>query len=153
VPGKIVFPDLLNRDFTAQAPNTKLVGDITYIRTWQGWVYLATVLDCFSKKVVGYAMAGHMEASLVCDALKMAARRQGSLQGAIFHSDRGVQYASKLFAGCADSLGVKQSMGRTGVCWDNAWAESFNGTLKTPALLSHSLPDQASCGQRCGELY
>lgn len=128
--GRHSIPDRFGRDFTAQAPSTKLVGDITYIRTWEGWVYLATVLDCFSKKVVGYAMAHHMEASLVCDALKMAARRQGSIKDAYFHSDHGAQYSSKQFSKCAWRLGVKQSMGRTGVCWDNAWAESFNGTLK-----------------------
>ena len=130
VPGDSVCPDLLHRDFTADAPYKKLVGDITYIRTWEGWVYLATVLDCCTKKVVGYAMADNMEAPLVCEALKMAARRHGSIVGAIFHSDHGSQYSSTEFMKCAGNLGVKRSMGRTGVCWDNAWAESFNGTLK-----------------------
>lgn len=125
------LPDLLRRDFTADAPATKLVGDITYIRTWEGWLYLATVLDCFSKKVVGYAMAEHMRAELVSDALRMAARHVPFRRGeTIFHSDRGSQYLSAEFAAVADDVGAKRSVGRTGTCFDNAWAESFNGTLK-----------------------
>jgi transposase InsO family protein len=125
------LPDLLRRDFTADAPATKLVSDITYIRTWEGWLYLATVLDCFSKKVVGYAMAEHMRTELVADALRMAARTVPFRSGAtIFHSDRGCQYLSAEFAAVAEELGVQRSVGRTGVCYDNAWAESFNGTLK-----------------------
>lgn len=124
-------PDLLERDFTATEPATKLVGDITYIPTWEGWLYLATVLDCFSKKVVGYAMAAHMRTSLVTDALDMAARNGHIRNGiTIFHSDRGTQYTSQEFAEHAAKLGITRSVGRTGVCYDNAWAESFNGTLK-----------------------
>lgn len=125
------LPGLVRRDFTADAPATKLVGDITYIRTWQGWLYLATVLDCFSKKVVGYALAEHMRTELVSDALRMAARNLPFREGTtIFHSDRGSQYLSAEFAVVAEELGVQRSVGRTGVCYDNAWAESFNGTLK-----------------------
>lgn len=125
------LPDLVCRDFTAEQPATKLVGDITYIRTWEGWLYLATVLDCFSKKVVGYALAEHMRAELVSDALRMAARNLPLRRGVtIFHSDRGSQYLSMEFAAVAEELGVRRSVGRTGVCYDNAWAESFNGTLK-----------------------
>lgn len=124
-------PDLVKRDFTATEPATKLVGDITFIPTWEGWVYLATVLDCFSKKVVGYAMAQHMRTELVTDALAMAARN-GSIRAGVtvFHSDRGTQYTSQEFAEYADELGITRSVGRTGSCFDNAWAESFNGTLK-----------------------
>ncbi|MDO3651313.1 IS3 family transposase [Nocardia mangyaensis] len=125
------LPDLVRRDFTADRPAAKLVGDITYIRTWEGWLYLASVLDCFSKKVVGYAMAEHMRTELVTDALRMAATNLGFLRGeTIFHSDRGVQYMSSEFASVAKELGIRRSVGRTGVCWDNCWAESFNGTLK-----------------------
>jgi len=125
------LPDLVGRDFTAPAPYIKLVGDITYIRTWEGWVYLATVLDCYSKKVLGYAMADHMRAELVCDAMRMARRNTPTdLSNALFHSDRGVQYMSAEFQRLCDRLGVVRSVGKTGVCWDNAWAESFNGTLK-----------------------
>lgn len=125
------LPDLLCRNFTADVPAARLVGDITYIHTWEGWLYLATVLDCFSKKVVGYAMAEHMRTELVTDALRMAARNLPFRRGeTIFHSDRGSQYLSAEFAAVAEELGARRSVGRTGICYDNAWAESFNGTLK-----------------------
>lgn len=124
-------PDLVGRDFTADAPGCKLVGDITYIPTWEGWLYLATVLDCFSKKVVGYAMAEHLRTELVTEALHMAATNLDIIPGvSLFHSDRGCQYTSEEFAQFADGLGIRRSLGRTGICYDNAWAESFNGTLK-----------------------
>lgn len=123
--------DLVGRDFTASRPGVKLVGDITYIPTWEGWVYLATVLDCFTKQVVGYAMADHMRTSLVTDALGMAARNGKIVPGeSLFHSDRGTQYMSAEFAAYAGMLDIKRSVGRTGSCYDNAWAESFNATLK-----------------------
>lgn len=122
--------DLLRRDFTASEPGVKLVGDITYIPTWQGWVYLATVLDCYSKKAVGYAMADHMRTELVTEALDMAIRNNAVRHDAIFHSDRGAQYMSAEFAEFCDTNSIRRSVGRTGVCYDNAWAESFNGTLK-----------------------
>ena len=125
------LPDLLARDFTADTPGTKLVGDITYIRTWEGWLFLATVLDCCTKKVLGYAMADHMRTELIVDALKMAARNITFQPGiTIFHSDRGCQYTSAEFAKTAKELEVRRSLGRTGTCYDNAWAESFNGTVK-----------------------
>ena len=125
------LPDLVQRDFTASRPWVKLVGDITYIRTWEGWVYLATVLDCCTKQVVGYAMADHMRTSLVIDALAMAARNGRIVPGeTVFHSDRGTQYMSAEFAAYAELLKIKRSVGRTGICYDNAWAESFNATLK-----------------------
>ncbi len=134
-------PDLLRRDFTATAPATKLVGDITYIDTWQGWVYLATVLDCFSKKVVGYAMAEHMRTDLVTDALAMAARNGHIRSGTtIFHSDRGTQYTSEAFANYTRKLGIIRSVGRTGICYDNAWAESFNATLKVERVYRTAYP-------------
>lgn len=123
-------PDLVARDFTAQTPGTKLVGDITYVRTWAGWLYLATVIDCFNKEVVGYAMADHMRTSLVTDALEMAARNHTLAEGCIFHSDRGTQYTSSEFAAKIKELDLRHSLGRTGICYDNALAESFFGTLK-----------------------
>lgn len=124
-------PDLLGRDFTATEPGTRLVGDITYVASWQGWVYLATVLDCFSKKVIGYAMAEHMRTSLVTDALTMAARNGHIRYGiTVMHTDRGAQYTSAEYIEHTEKLGITRSLGKTGVCWDNAWAESFNGTLK-----------------------
>lgn len=125
------LPDLVRRDFTATEPGTKLVGDITYIPTWQGWVYLATVLDCCTKKVVGYAMADHMRTELVTDALRMAIDNGHTRPGrTIFHSDRGTQYMSSEFADFANVHHIRRSVGRTGICYDNAWAESFNATLK-----------------------
>jgi putative transposase len=123
-------PDLVNRDFTADAPGCKLVGDITYIRTWAGWLYLATVIDCFNKEVIGYAMADHMRTSLVADALGMAARNHTLAAGCIFHSDRGTQYTSTEFDATLAALNMRQSLGRTGCCYDNALAESFFAALK-----------------------
>ncbi len=138
------IPDAVKRDFTATQPGTKLVGDITYIPTWEGWVYLATVLDCFSKKVVGYAMADHMRTELVTDALDMAVRNVNIHPGVtIFHSDRGSQYTCEDFAKCATKHKIRRSVGRTGVCYDNAWAESFNGTLKNECVNRTVYPTKA----------
>lgn len=124
-------PDLVRRDFTAPAPGLKWVGDITYIPTWEGFCYLATVLDCCTKKVVGYAIADHMRTELIEQALNMAVRHGGHIRKVtIFHSDRGSQYTSDSYAKLMESYGIRASTGRTGVCWDNAWAESFNATLK-----------------------
>ncbi len=123
-------PDLLGRDFTAPAPGTKLVGDITYLRTWAGWLYLATVIDCATKEVIGYATADHLRADLVCDALDMAARNHALAPKCVFHSDRGTQYTSAQFVTKLGELGMRQSLGRTGICYDNALAESFFAALK-----------------------
>jgi len=90
-------PDLVDRDFTAEVPGTRLVGDITYLRTWEGWLYLATVLDCHSKRVLGWSMAEHMRTDLICDAITMAATNVEFAPGAVFHSDRGSQYTSEQF--------------------------------------------------------
>ena len=127
-PGPI--PDLANRDFTAQAPGQKMVGDITYIPIWEGWLYLATVIDCHTKACIGYAMADHLRADLVIEALKMAARNYPLAQGAICHSDRGTQYTSAAFAAATDLLDIRRSAGATGVCFDNALAKSFNAAVK-----------------------
>ena len=122
--------DLLDRDFTAAEPGTRLVGDITYLRTQQGWLYLATVIDLATRMVVGWQIADHMRTSLVIDALEMA-RLHGHLQPeAIIHHDRGTQYASTAYARYCAGIRARVSMGRTGVCWDNAVAESFFATLK-----------------------
>jgi transposase InsO family protein len=123
-------PDLVERDFTADAPGVKLVGDITYIPTWEGFVYLATVIDCHTKMVAGYALADHMRASLVCDAMAMAGNRIDIAAEAIFHSDRGCQYTSAEFRTELRRRKMRASVGRTGVCWDNAAAESFFAALK-----------------------
>jgi transposase InsO family protein len=132
--GQHRIPDLVQRDFTAPAPGLKLVGDITYIPTREGWVYLATVIDCFSKMVVGWAMADHYKTSLIQAAIDSAAGTIDIQPGCIFHSDRGSNYTSYEFATKLDNMGMRQSVGRTGVCWDNAMAESFFGALKNEWL-------------------
>jgi putative transposase len=127
-------PDLVARDFTASAPGTKLVSDVTYVRTWAGWLYLATVIDCFNKEVIGYAMADHMRTDLICDALDMAARNHTLAKNCIFHSDRGTQFTSTQFGDKLQELDMRQSLGRTGICYDNAMAESFFGALKNELI-------------------
>ncbi len=122
--------DRVGRDFTAPVPGCKLVGDITYVRTWAGWLYLATVIDCHTKGVIGWAMADHMRTDLICDAVSMAATNVTFAENAVFHSDRGSQYTSAQFVEHLRANGLKGSMGRTGVCWDNAMAESFFAALK-----------------------
>ena len=123
--------DRVGRDFNPTAPNVTWCGDITYLRTGEGWLYLATVIDLFSRRVIGWSLAEHLRTSLVADALATAvATRGGHVDGVIFHSDRGCQYTSAEFGELCDRLGVVQSMGATGVCWDNAAAEIFFGSLK-----------------------
>jgi putative transposase len=122
--------DLVKRDFTAQRPGTKVVGDITYIRTWQGWLYLAVLTDCATREVIGYAMAKHMRTELVLDAVAMAMRNGRLEADCIMHSDRGTQYTSTEYREKLVELGLRHSVGRTGQCWDNALAESFFASLK-----------------------
>ncbi len=123
-------PDLVERDFTATRPGAKFVGDITYIHTWAGFIYLATVIDCYSKKVVGWSIKDHMRSELVTDALKNAAATTLIEEDAVFHSDHGSVYTSNDYRKLVKALGMRSSMGRTGVCWDNALAESFFAALK-----------------------
>ena len=124
------IPDLVNRDFTADEPGRKMVGDITYIDTWEGWVYLATVIDCATRKIAGWAMDDNYRTPLISRAIEMAARNLDLPEGAVFHSDRGSNYTSAEFAKVLEKLGITQSVGRTGICYDNALSESVNGTLK-----------------------
>lgn len=124
------MPDLVQRDFDADRPGVKFVGDITYIHTWAGFIYLATVIDCYSKKVVGWSIADHMRTELVADALRNAAATTVIESRAIFHSDRGSVYTSADYRALVKDLDMRSSMGRTGVCWDNAMAESFFSALK-----------------------
>lgn len=128
-----------NRDFSSHVPGTRLVGDITYLHTGSGWMYLATVIDLANRMVVGWSMAAHMRTELVIDALVMA-RDHGYLHadGAVFHSDRGAQYTSNEFQKWCAGNNVTQSMGEVGVCWDNAVAESFFSHLKTEMYHHHS---------------
>ncbi len=124
-------PDLVARRFTPGAPDWAWCSDITYIPTWEGWLYLASVVDIGSRRVLGYSMADHMRASLVTSAIDMAVGiRAGDVEGIILHSDRGSQYLAGETAAVLDQAGMVQSVGRTGVCWDNAVAEAWFGTLK-----------------------
>jgi transposase InsO family protein len=140
-------PDLLKRDFTAEQPNSRYVGDITYLPLATGPnLYLATVIDCFSGRVAGWAIAEHMRTELVEDALKAADALRGSLAGAVFHSDHGSQYTSTDFASLCEKLGVIQSMGGVGSSADNALAESFNASLKREVLQDRSnWPNAGTC--------
>lgn len=132
---KAVFPDLVGRKFTADKPNRTYVGDITYLPIQDGSnMYLATVIDCYSRRLVGFAIADHMRTSLVQDALHMAKGQRGSLAGAIFHSDHGSVYTSHAFQDTCTELGIRQSMGAIGTSADNALAESFNAALKREVL-------------------
>jgi putative transposase len=124
------IPDLVNRDFGADTPGQKMVGDITYIPTWQGWEYLATVIDCATRKVIGWAMGDNYRTPLITAAIERAARNVDLPADAVFHSDRGSNYTSAEFAGVLRRLGIRQSVGRTGICFDNALAESFNAAVK-----------------------
>jgi transposase InsO family protein len=135
-------PDLLQRAFAPEDRdlNRVWVGDITYLRTWDGWCYLATVLDVASRRVVGFAVGDHMEASLVCDALRMAIGIRQPAPGLVFHSDRGSQYTSAAFTALLGAHGMRQSLSRRRQCWDNAVAESFFGTLKTELVSRQPWP-------------
>lgn len=128
--GACEIPDLVGRDFTAPEPGVKLVGDITYIPTWEGWLYLATMIDCCTKEVVGYAMDDNYRTPLVIQAVKKAKRNRKVRYGAIFHSDRGSNYTSREFRDFLEYQGMRRSVGRTGICFDNAMAESFFAVLK-----------------------
>ncbi len=125
-----VAENLLNREFSASKPNQAWVGDITYVPTEEGWLYLATWIDLYSRKIVGWSMAPRMTADIVVSAFRMALFRQKRKAPDMVHSDRGSQYASDAFREELEMHGCKQSMSRKGNCWDNAVAESFFGTLK-----------------------
>ncbi len=136
--------DLIGRHFgPTEEMDRRYVGDITYIATWEGWSYLATVIDLASRRVVGWALADHMRTELVEDALKMAFAQRAPQKGVIFHSDRGSQYTSGDFAKLAKANGVELSVGRTGQCWDNAVAESFFATIKRELIDPRTWPTRA----------
>lgn len=141
MPGQAPAPtDRVRRDFTATRPGTTLVGDITYIRTGEGWLYLATVIDRYSRKVIDWSMAAHMNTELIIDAFTMAATRARIQKGATFHSDRGSQYLSDAYQRVLRHHQVHPSAGATGVCWDNSLAESFLGTLKNELIHRENYP-------------
>lgn len=132
---RTISPNLLNRQFNVSLPNTNWVSDITYIRTSTGWAYLAVIIDLYSRAVVGWSIDKQMPAFLVLDALNAAIGTRKPRSGLLFHSDRGVQYASDQFQRTLNSHGIKGSMSRKGDCWDNAVAESFFKTIKTELKL------------------
>jgi transposase InsO family protein len=145
-PAATARADLIRRDFavSAAAVNRRWCGDISYIPTWEGWLYLATVIDIASRRVVGFALADHLRTELVADALTNAVAVRDPAPGVIFHADRGCQYTSSDYATLADDLEVTLSTGRTGQCWDNALAESFFASLKGECLNQQPWPTRAA---------
>jgi transposase InsO family protein len=133
-----VAPNLLNRQFAVQGPDRVYVSDITYIWTHEGWLYLAVILDLFSRQVVGWSLSNRMTRELVMNALRMAIWRRRPAPGLIFHTDRGSQYCSNDFQSMLKTHGMVSSMNRKGNCWDNAVAESFFGSLKTERVFFSS---------------
>ena len=166
------FPDLVHRDFTAMAPNVRWCGDVTEIPTDEGKLYLATVLDLFSRKLLACPTNAHPDAELVCDAIKIATAVRGgraAVDGVVFHTDRGSTYTARSFTGLCERLGVRQSMGRVGSCFDNAAAEAFFSTLEheccpgtisppglrlapswSPGALTSTTPDGGIASPDCG---
>lgn len=143
--------DVVKRQWDTGALNQVWVGDITYLRTWEGWVYLATVIDAHSRRVIGWAIAEHMRTDLIQDALLMAMTLRGDRPAqVIFHSDRGTQYASAQITAFTAAHGITRSMGLTGICWDNAMAESFFATLKTEFYHRRVWPTRARAAREVG---
>ena len=145
-PAAAARADAIRRDFTTDAAriNTRWCGDITYLATWEGWLYLATVIDIASRRVVGFALADHLRTELVANALANAVAARDPAPGVIFHSDRGCQYTSAAFAGLAGDCQVALSVGRKGQCWDNAVAESFFASLKGELTDTRAWPTRAA---------
>jgi putative transposase len=140
VPGVRVADDLVERQFSPEQPNLLWIADVTYLRTWEGWLYLAAVQDAYSRRIVGWSMADHMRSELVVDALEMAVARRRPAPGLIHHSDQGSQYVSLAFGQAARDAGIARSMGSKGDCYDNAVAESFFATLKKELVHRRSWP-------------
>ncbi len=144
-------PDVAKRQWDTGVLNAVWVGDITFLRTWEGWLYLATVIDACSRRVIGWAIADHMRTDLVEDALQMAIALRGELPAqVVFHTDRGTQYASEQISTYAAENGITRSMGYTGICWDNAMAESFFATLKTEFYYRRVWPTRVGAQQAVG---
>lgn len=142
-----ISENVLNREFTADAPNQKWAGDITYIRTGQGWLYLSVVVDLFSRQIIGWSMSNTLEKNLAVDALTMACQQRG-VSPELFHSDRGVQYASGAFQTQLEDEGILGSMSRRGNCWDNSVVESFFHTLKVERVYRKQYATRAEA-RRC----
>ena len=148
-----VYENLLSRQFDVAHPDQVYASDVTYIWTQEGWLYLAVVIDLYSRKVVGWSMSSRMKAQLVCDALRMAIWRRRPKAGLIHHSDRGSQYASKAFRQLLKVHGFQGSMSRKGNCWDNAVVESFFGSLKQERVQWRSYQTRNEAQQDISGLY
>jgi putative transposase len=133
-------PDLVQRRFTPPAPDHLWLADLTYVRTWEGWLYLAVVLDAYSRRVVGWALADHLRTELATAALEMALATRRPGPALVHHSDRGCQYTATAYAELLNAHGIAQSLGRPGSCWDNAVPESFFATLKVELVYRHGWP-------------
>ena len=140
LPGVETAPDLVQRDFNPTQPDRLWVADVTYLRSWEGWVYLAAVMDCHSRRIVGFSIQDHMRAELVVDALEMAVKARRPAAGLVHHSDRGSQYVSLVFAQRCEDAGIQVSMGAKGSAYDNAVKESFFATLKKELVHTRSWP-------------
>jgi putative transposase len=143
VQGVRTAPDLVQRDFNPTAPDRLWCADITYIRTWEGWLYLASVMDCYSRRIVGWAMADHMRVELVIDALEMAVARRRPDGRPVHHSDQGSQYTSLIFTKRCRSVDIDVSTGSKGDCFDNAAMESFHASLKKDLIHRRAWPTKA----------
>lgn len=143
VQGVRTAPDLVERDFNPTTINRLWAADITYIRTWEGWLYLASVMDLYSRRIVGWALADHLRAELVVDALQMAVARRRPDPGLVHHSDQGSQYTSLIFTRRCRAVGIDVSMGSRGDCFDNAVLESFHASLKKDLIHRRSWPTRA----------
>jgi putative transposase len=143
VQGVRTAPDLVERDFNPTTINRLWAADITYIRTWEGWLYLASVMDLYSRRIVGWAIADHLRAELVVDALEMAVARRRPDVGLVHHSDRGSQYTSLIFTRRCRAVGIDVSMGSRGDCFDNAVLESFHASLKKDLIHRRAWPTKA----------
>ena len=132
--GHAISENILDRNFEASRPNEKWVTDITYVWTSEGWLYLATVMDLYSRRIIGWSTADHMRTDLCLDAIRMAIRQRTDIKGLVHHSDRGVQYASDRYRAVLNAQNIECSMSRRANCWDNAVAESFFGTLKNELI-------------------
>jgi putative transposase len=143
-PGVAPHPDLVGRRFQAPEPDRLWVADITYVPTGEGWVYLATILDCCSRRIVGWSMASHLRSELVVDALEMATSRRRPSSGLVHHSDQGSQYVSLAFTKRLEEAGICGSMGGVGSAYDNAAAESLFATIKRELVNRHRFPTRGA---------
>ena len=149
--GRPVAKNVVGRDFSPSAPNRVWASDISYVRTWQGWLYVAVVIDLYSRRVVGWAVADHMRVELTLDALTMAIKARHASPGLVHHSDRGSQYASAAYQQTLDHHGITFSMSRRGDCWDNAVVESFFATLKKELIHRSAWPSRRMAADAIGD--